>query len=478
MRLRKFRSFGKPRIFKERKEQLGRAHSGAASVHVPLWGFAVPPKDVAGVVPLFLATVRKGSGMKRRIWFVLGPMMAAVLAVGAVKTLVIASKTVTGTSDILEIFYTTRSGLPPLPPPMDYKVIASQLSKDRFDFLSTPNWAFTQNGGTLYLSEKSKLAGRLPLPMHLVAYEDLASGKVVLTGTEVGTKNIQTLAVIDAPEFSPKDVRVSLDKYLMDELGPRRIIWTAVLKPEEDAWTDLLSLQEESLAAPMMMTMSVPETITGFQIVQDGTNLSVNLPDEFAGATVSLKQSTNLVEGVWSTVLQTNVTTTGMVFLAYADIPDFVCETTVSTNWVNCPNHDPMDPDPVCTNQTQVTVTNQVSMGGGLVYYRTSAVSTVDSDGDGLDNVTEHSLGTDYQNADSDGDGMPDGYETAQGLDPLSAADGGSDSDGDGRTNLEEFERGTDPNDSNSTSSGVLVVMPGADQYQASEPDLSWTDLP
>ena len=81
--------------------------------------------------------------------------------------------------------------------------------------------------------------------------------------------------------------------------------------------------------------------------------------------------------------------------------------------------------------------------------------------------------------SDLDNDGMSDEWEDLNGFNPLSDADGGSaNEDGDGLTNVEEFERGTDPNDSNSTSVGVLVVMPDADQYQANEPDLSWTDLP
>ncbi len=40
---------------------------------------------------------------------------------------------------------------------------------------------------------------------------------------------------------------------------------------------------------------------------------------------------------------------------------------------------------------------------------------------------------------DTDHDGMPDAWETAHGLDPKSAADGGLDRDGDGYTNLEDY---------------------------------------
>ena len=387
---------------------------------------------------LFFA-IRKGNEMKRGVWFVAGPMLAAMLAVGAVKTLVIAPKTVADTAELLEMFYTARASLPPLPPPVDYKTVAVQLNESRFDFLSTPDWAFTHSDGTLYLSEKSKFSGRVPLPMRLVAYEDLASGKVVLTGTAIGSKNIQTLAIVDAPEFPPKDVRVSWDKYLMDEIGPRRMIWTAVLKSEKDAWADLMSVQAEPLAAPMMMTMSAPEPITDFRIVQDGTNLSVNLPAEFVGATVELKSSTNLVERIWSTVLQTNIISTGTVFLAHADIPELVISYTTSTSLVACTNC--TIPDINCTNCTTVISTNRIS-SGGVVYYRTSATSTNDTDNDQLLNLAEYELGTDFQNPDSDEDGLKDGFEVQHDFNPLSLpghSEADEDMDQDGLPDLLEI---------------------------------------
>ena len=159
--------------------------------------------------------------MKKTAAVILGLALLGVLAFGAVKTLVIAPRTVSDPAGILEIYSETRSGLPPLPPPVDYKTVASQLSKDRFDFLATPNWAFTHSGGTLYLSEKSKL--KLSLPMVLTAYEDLASGKVVLTGSMVDSKKIETLAVVDAPEFAEQKSGQTLESWLMKEIGPRRI---------------------------------------------------------------------------------------------------------------------------------------------------------------------------------------------------------------------------------------------------------------
>jgi hypothetical protein len=57
---------------------------------------------------------------------------------------------------------------------------------------------------------------------------------------------------------------------------------------------------------------------------------------------------------------------------------------------------------------------------------------------------------------DTDGDGMPDGWESANGLNPLSAADATQDWDGDGLTNRQEYEAGTDPR--SATSALVLDI--------------------
>ena len=63
-----------------------------------------------------------------------------------------------------------------------------------------------------------------------------------------------------------------------------------------------------------------------------------------------------------------------------------------------------------------------------------------DSDGDGLSDAEENSLGTDAQIADSDGDGLSDADELNVGTDPLNY-----DSDGDGASDGVEVTAGTDP---------------------------------
>jgi hypothetical protein len=149
-----------------------------------------------------------------------------------------------------------------------------------------------------------------------------------------------------------------------------------------------------------------------------------------------------LIEGVWSSVLQTNVAVTGTPFLAVADIPAMIYETSVDTIWQNCPEC-AWNPGANCTNQTLVTLTNRVQVGGGVVYYRVSAEGhELDEDGDGLFNLLEYEQGTDWQDIDSDNDGLLDGE--AGELDPLTAV-GVPD----------EFE-----SPMQSASNGVFVVLP------------------
>ncbi len=58
---------------------------------------------------------------------------------------------------------------------------------------------------------------------------------------------------------------------------------------------------------------------------------------------------------------------------------------------------------------------------------------------------------------DSDGDGMPDTWETLNGFDPKSAADGVQDLDGDGKSNTDEYLAGTDPRNSASLFSSEVT---------------------
>ncbi len=94
------------------------------------------------------------------------------------------------------------------------------------------------------------------------------------------------------------------------------------------------------------------------------------------------------------------------------------------------------------------------SDGDGVLNYLEWTVGThptdPDTDNDGICDGSELDMGTDPNNADSDSDGMPDGWELSMGTDPLSRSDGEIDHDGDGLDNLAEYAAGTDPFDPDS----------------------------
>jgi hypothetical protein len=85
-----------------------------------------------------------------------------------------------------------------------------------------------------------------------------------------------------------------------------------------------------------------------------------------------------------------------------------------------------------------------------LVFVEQASSEPVDTDGDGLSDDEEASLGTDPGNVDTDGDGVQDGGEVSAGTDPLAA-----DTDGDGFTDGEERDLGSDPLDPASFPQGT-----------------------
>lgn len=78
------------------------------------------------------------------------------------------------------------------------------------------------------------------------------------------------------------------------------------------------------------------------------------------------------------------------------------------------------------------------------------APSDPDTDGDGLTDSEEDTLGTDPNDSDTDGDGLSDGQEVEEGTDPLDP-----DSDDDGLLDGEEVSQGTDPNNSDTDNDGL-----------------------
>lgn len=100
--------------------------------------------------------------------------------------------------------------------------------------------------------------------------------------------------------------------------------------------------------------------------------------------------------------------------------------------------------------------------GDGLTDSQEATLGTnpnlADTDGDGLSDGAEvNTWLTNPLLADTDGDGIPDGFEAQYGLDPT-ANDAGGDLDGDGATNLEEYLAGTNPNDNTSVPAPVTYV--------------------
>ncbi len=91
------------------------------------------------------------------------------------------------------------------------------------------------------------------------------------------------------------------------------------------------------------------------------------------------------------------------------------------------------------------------------------SVDFLDSDGDGLPDVYEITLGTDINNVDSDDDGLTDYQEVyITGTDPTKydsvtegVSDADSDSDGDGLSNAQEIELGTDPQNTDTDDDGL-----------------------
>jgi alpha-tubulin suppressor-like RCC1 family protein len=103
---------------------------------------------------------------------------------------------------------------------------------------------------------------------------------------------------------------------------------------------------------------------------------------------------------------------------------------------------------------------------------RETDLTSVDTDGDGLSNVTEVAAGTDPTNVDTNGDGIPDATALAAGKSATN-----TDMDGDGVSNADERTRGSDPFRTDTDGDGVLdapdcfPLDPTRSQCPASDPN-------
>ena len=87
--------------------------------------------------------------------------------------------------------------------------------------------------------------------------------------------------------------------------------------------------------------------------------------------------------------------------------------------------------------------TCQLTMSGAI---KVTAIFIMDADGDGITNDLD---------PDDDNDGLPDDYEVRYGLDPFDPQDAGHDTDGDGLNNLTEYGLGTSPVQADTDGDGM-----------------------
>ncbi|MFA7369487.1 MAG: hypothetical protein WC334_07575, partial [Kiritimatiellales bacterium] len=314
-------------------------------------------------------------------------VLLGALAAETVDKLLIEPRTVSSWGELNESYLDFRSLMGPIvPPTASYTDAAAQMKAGDFSFLAQ-NWSFKFADGIYYVAEGSKLA-QLKLPLHILVYEDLKRGEIVVLSSADGEK-YKGEALFTAPAFMPYEKDFPADRYAFDELSPRRVVWDITLKPEADAWADLI--QVDTLTAPkdrgasQMMAMSVPEEHTGDLWLgldpQSGSmNLNVFAPDGFTNR-VEIYSCTDLVSNVWSIAAQ---------------------------------NLLPSGTNPAVWNTGSVPVH----------FYRAGNMD-VDNDSDGINDAREQFVHkTDPARWDSDGDWIPDGWEMTNSLNALAGDSG------------------------------------------------------
>jgi len=139
---------------------------------------------------------------------------------------------------------------------------------------------------------------------------------------------------------------------------------------------------------------------------------------------------------------------------------------------------------------TSGTVSTSATLSASNTLTILSSDPNADSDGDGLTNIYEAAIGTNYANFSTTGDGLPDGWAlffSSPATPPLSAALAGQTASN-GLTYLQSFQRGLNPLINNLVPPAVSNVFPanGTTNYPTNgvivvrftEPLLAGVDLP
>jgi hypothetical protein len=259
--------------------------------------------------------------MKKWLWetglCVAGILLTGAVAVSTVDKLLIEPLIVNSISELAGKYIAFREQYGPIAPPsVIYQDVAEQMSKGDWSFLKG-GWFFTFEDGVLYVPEKSALAQELKLPALIQAREDIKTGEIYFFSaplTNGAAGNFSGLAAFKAPEFMSYEKDVPLDRFLSDELSPRRVVWEITLKSEADAWADLAFQSNEAQASELlegggMMRMMVPEENTNDLWLclepqtEGGINLNVFAPEGFTNR-VEIYSSTDLISNVWSIAAQ------------------------------------------------------------------------------------------------------------------------------------------------------------------------------
>ncbi|MBI9021249.1 MAG: hypothetical protein JEZ10_08365 [Verrucomicrobia bacterium] len=418
--------------------------------------------------------------MKRKVFvWIFTTAMALLLtgaAIEAVDQLMIQPRTISSWSELVDAYYSARETVPPLPLPMGSEDVVASMEKGDWSFLAE-GWQWRNSGGTYYIADSSKLAKTLKFPLHILIYEDLQRGEVVILSSKDGEK-YKGEALFDAPEFLPLELLSTLSTeekaeeervYLFWELSPRRVVWDVTLKSEEDALADLVLRRDAAVASvslleegEMMAMMSVPAEHTNDLWISgepngNGLDVVVYAPQDVTN--VELYVCSDLVSNVWTVATEnlsfantntvrwfTSADDTGFFCAGNMDIDtdrDELCDAREKYVYKTDPDKWDTDGDWMPDNWELANALNAL-VGN----------SSGDADSDGVDDRQEYQYGIDPLSSDSDSDGMSDAWEVSNGTD-AQTSDATEDPDGDGLTNYEEFSAGTDPLRPDSDEDGI-----------------------